>query len=151
MIDRHFLDFQWMIRNGQKSDSFAAHYEQQFKYTMLCNDQRNHMMSRVVHQINPFGSTIWFTKPDCHLCMEERLTIKNNTWQKCHTYQQMIRDISGLPAQNDFLPIFPEHWWSHHWVKGLEHTIDLNNLYLKARMVVISTQVLLPEPQRLEK
>ena len=39
--DGHFSDFQRLLKYGQKSDSFAAHFRQHFKCTMSCMDLRN--------------------------------------------------------------------------------------------------------------
>ena len=57
-----------------KSDSFTVHYEQHFKYTTPCNDLCKFMAFKVVKQINPIEAMKSFTKLNCKLCMEERLT-----------------------------------------------------------------------------
>ena len=38
IVDGHFSHVQNILKNGYKLDSFAAHYEQQFKSTTACTD-----------------------------------------------------------------------------------------------------------------
>ena len=64
-----------LIKNVQRSDSFAAHFEQHFNTTTSRTDLRKYMTFRVVKQLNPIGSMKTFTKPNFNLCMQERLTI----------------------------------------------------------------------------
>ena len=71
-MDGHFYEILRLLKNGQKSDSFAAHSEQHFNTTTSCTDLRKYMVFRVVNQINPIGSMKTFTKPNFNLCMEER-------------------------------------------------------------------------------
>ena len=66
----HFFDVQGLLENGQKSDSFAAHFEQHFKSTTSCTDLRKGMAFKVVKQLNPIGAMKSFTKANCNLCME---------------------------------------------------------------------------------
>ena len=40
IMDDHFSGVQRLLKNGQKSDSFAVHYRQQFKYTTIFADLR---------------------------------------------------------------------------------------------------------------
>ena len=74
-MDGHFSDLLRLLKNRQKSDSFAAHFEQHFNTTTSRTDLRKYMPCKVVKQLNPIGATKTFTKPNCNLCMEERLTI----------------------------------------------------------------------------
>ena len=71
-MDSHFSDFQHLLKNRQKSDSFAAHSEQHFKTTTSRTDLRKYIAFKVVKQLNPIGAMKTFTKPNCNLCMEER-------------------------------------------------------------------------------
>ena len=74
-MDGHFSDLLRLLKNGQKSDSFVAHFEQHFNTTTSRTDLRKHMTFKVVKQLSPIGAMKTFTKPKCNLCMEERLTI----------------------------------------------------------------------------
>ena len=61
------------------------------------------MTFKVVKQLNLIGAMKTFTKPNCNLCMEERLTILKNLRDKRVTIMnKKLRDIWGLPAQDLF-------------------------------------------------
>ena len=49
---------------------------------MTCTDLRKYITFKVVKQPNLIGETKTFTKTDCNLCMEERLTILKNIREK---------------------------------------------------------------------
>ena len=51
-MDGHFSDLLRLLKNGQKSDSFAAHSEQQFNTTTSRKYLSNYMMFKVVKQLN---------------------------------------------------------------------------------------------------
>ena len=74
-MDGHFSDLLRLLKNRQKSDSFAAHFEQHFNTTTSHTDLRKYMTFIVVKQLNPIGAMKTFAKPNCNLCMEESLTI----------------------------------------------------------------------------
>ena len=82
-MDSHFSDLLRILKKGQKSDSFAVHFEHHFNSTTSCIDLRKYMTFKVVNQINPIGAMRTFAKPNCNLCMEERLTVL-----------KMLRDFS---------------------------------------------------------
>ena len=69
-MDSHFSDLLRLLKNVQKSDSFAAHYEQHFDATTSCTDLRKYMTLKVVKQLKPIGEMKTFTKPNCNVCME---------------------------------------------------------------------------------
>ena len=71
----HLSDLLRLLNNGQKLDSFAAHFEQQFNSTIVRTNLRKYMALKVVRQINHIGSIKTFTKPNYNLCMEEPLKI----------------------------------------------------------------------------
>ena len=71
-MDGYFSDLQHLLKNGQKSDSFAAHSEQHFKTTTSCTDLCKYMAFKLVKNIKRIGAMKTFTKPNCNLCMEER-------------------------------------------------------------------------------
>ena len=81
-MDGHFSDQQRLLKNGQKSDSFAAYLVRHFINTTPRTDLRKYMTFKVVNQINPIGAMKTFTKPNCNLCMQERLTILKNLRDK---------------------------------------------------------------------
>ena len=74
-MDDHFSDLQRLLKNGQKSDSFAAHFVQHFNNTTSRTDIRKCMTFKEIKQLNPIGVMKIFTKSDCNICMQERLTI----------------------------------------------------------------------------
>ena len=54
-MNGNFSDVKYIIKNGQKSDSFTAHYEQYFKSTTPRTDLCKFMEFRVVKNINSIG------------------------------------------------------------------------------------------------
>ena len=70
IVDGHFSDLLRLLKNGQKSYSFAAHFEQHFNTNMSRTALRKYMKFKVVKQLNPIGAMNKFTKPNCNLCME---------------------------------------------------------------------------------
>ena len=74
-MDGHCSDLQRLLKNGQKSDSFAAHFVPHCNTTMSRTDIRKYMTSKVVNQLNLIGAMKTSTKPNCTLFMQERLTI----------------------------------------------------------------------------
>ena len=67
-MDGHFSDLLRLLKNGQKSDSFAAHFEQHFNTTTPRKYLRKYMTFKVVKQLNQIGAMKTFTKPNCNLC-----------------------------------------------------------------------------------
>ena len=51
-MESHFSDVQCLPKNEQKSDSFASHFKQLFKYTTPRTDLHNCMKFRVVYNGN---------------------------------------------------------------------------------------------------
>ena len=74
-MNGHFSNLLRLLKNGQKSDSFAAHFEHHFNTTTSRTDLRKYMTFKVVKKLKLIGAMKKFTKPNCNLCMEERLTI----------------------------------------------------------------------------
>ena len=52
IMDGHFSNILRILKNGQRSDSFAAHFEQNFNSTTSCTDPCKYMTSKVVNQLN---------------------------------------------------------------------------------------------------
>ena len=94
-MDGHFSDLQRLLKNGQKSDSFAAHFVQHFNNTTSRTDLRKCMTFKVIKQINPIGVMKFFTKPNCNLFMQERLKILKKLCDKCVTVMNKNSEIYG--------------------------------------------------------
>ena len=62
IVDGHFSHVQNILKNGYKLDSFAAHYEQQFKSTTACTELSRNIPFKVVIHISPIGKMKSFTK-----------------------------------------------------------------------------------------
>ena len=75
IIGVNLSDLLRLLKNRQKQDSFAAHFEQHFKFTTSCTYLRKCMLFKVVNWINLIGAMKLFMKPKFNLCMEERRTI----------------------------------------------------------------------------
>ena len=82
-------------KNGQKSDSFAAHFVHHFNNTTSRTDLRKCMTFKEINQLNPIGAMKIFTKPNCNLCMQERLTIMKELCEKRVTVMNTNLDIYG--------------------------------------------------------
>ena len=70
IMDGHFSNLLRLLKNRQKSDSFAAHFGQHFNDTTSSTDLRKYMKFKVIKQLNPIGEMKKFTKPNFNLCME---------------------------------------------------------------------------------
>ena len=81
-MDGHLSNLQHLLKNGQNSDSFAAHFEQHFNTTTSHTYIRKYMTFIKVKQPNLIAAMKIFTKLNCNLCMEERLTILKNICDK---------------------------------------------------------------------
>ena len=54
-MDSHVSDLLCLLKNGQKSDSFAEHFEHHFYAAMSRTDLRKYMTFKVVKQLNLIG------------------------------------------------------------------------------------------------
>ena len=91
----HFSGVQRLIKKGQKSDSFSAYFKHNFKSTTSCTYLRKCMDFNVVNHLNPIGAMKSFRKPNCNICMEERLTIPKNICDKRITLMNRNWEIYG--------------------------------------------------------
>ena len=91
----NFSDILRLIKNGQTYDLFAAHFEHHFNSTTSHTDLCKYMMFKVVKQLNPIGAIQKFTKPNCNLCMKERLTILKKLRDKHVTIMNNNKEIYG--------------------------------------------------------
>ena len=92
-MDGHLSDLLRLLKNGNKSDSLAAHFENHFNSTTSCIDLRKYMTFKVVNKLKPIGAMKTFTKPKCNLCMEERLTILKKIRDKNVTFMNKNLEI----------------------------------------------------------
>ena len=70
-MDGYFSNILRLLKKGNKSDSFAAHFEQNFNTTTSHTDLRKYMTFKVVNQLKMTGTMKKFTEPNCNLCTEE--------------------------------------------------------------------------------
>ena len=105
-MDGYFSDLQRLLKNGQKSDSFAAHFVQQFNSTTSRTELRKCMTFKVLNQLNPIGAMKTFTKPNCNLCMQERLTILKMISDKRVTVMNKKSEIYGACRQKTCFHLF---------------------------------------------
>ena len=63
-MDGHLSDILRLLKNGKKSDSFAAHFKQCFKDATSRTDLRKYMTFKLVKQLNPIVAMKTFTKPN---------------------------------------------------------------------------------------
>ena len=61
IMDGHFSDLQRLLKNGQKPDSFAAHFVQNFNSTTSRTELRKCMTFKVLKQLNPIDAMKTFT------------------------------------------------------------------------------------------
>ena len=94
-MDGHFSDLLRLLKNGQKSDSFADHFEQHFNTTTSRIDLRKYMTLKVVKHLRPICAMKKFTKPNCNICMEERLTTLKKLRDKHVTIMNNNSEIYG--------------------------------------------------------
>ena len=92
-MDGHFSNLQRLLKNGKKSDSFAAHFVQHFKTTTSLTDVPKYMTFKVVRHTDLIGAMKTFTKPNCNICMQERLTVIKKLRDKCVTVMNKNSEI----------------------------------------------------------
>ena len=106
IMDGNFSNLLCLLKNGQKSDSFAAHFWQHFDATTLRTGLRKYIAFKVIKQLNPIGEMKIFTKPNCNLCMEEFLTILKNLRDKHATVINKEYEIYGACQHKTTLNFF---------------------------------------------
>ena len=78
-----FFDILCLLKSRQKSDSFAANFEQKFNATISCTYLHKYIMFEIVKKLNPIDAMKTFMKPNCSLFMGELLTILKILCDKC--------------------------------------------------------------------
>ena len=53
IMDGRFSNLIHLLKRGQNSDSFAAHFEQNFESNTPCTDLRKGVLFKVINHINP--------------------------------------------------------------------------------------------------
>ena len=81
-MDSHLSDLQRLLKNGQKSDSFAAHFKHHFNTTKSLTYLCKYITFKLVKELNLIGKMKTFTNINCNLYMEEHLTILKNIHDK---------------------------------------------------------------------
>ena len=94
-MDDNLSDLQRLIKNGKKSDSFAARFVQHFNTTTSRTDLCKYMTLKVVKKLNLIGTMKTFTKTNFNLCIQERLTILKKLREKSVTEMNKNSDIYG--------------------------------------------------------
>ena len=74
-MDGHLSNLQRLLKNKQKTDSFAAHFVQHFNNTKSRTYLLKYMTFKVLKQLNPIHAMKTFTKSNCNICMQVHLTI----------------------------------------------------------------------------
>ena len=105
-MDGHFSDLQLLLKNGLKSDSFAAHFVQHFNSTPWRTELRKCMTFKVLKQLNLIGAMKKFTEPNCNLCMQERLMILKIIRDKRVTVMNKKSEIYGVYRHKTFFHQF---------------------------------------------
>ena len=95
IMNGHFSDLLLIIKNRNKSDSFAAHFKQHYNTTKARTDLGKYMKFKVVKRLNTVGKMKLFTKHNYNLCMEERLTILKEPRDKRVTVMNKKLEIYG--------------------------------------------------------
>ena len=92
-MDVHFSDIQRLLKNGQKSEPFYAHYQQHFNTTTSRTDLCKYTEFKVVKQLNPISAMKKTMNPNYNLRMKERLTILKKLHDKCVTVMNKNLEI----------------------------------------------------------
>ena len=95
-MDGNLSDLLRLLNNGQKSDSFAAHFEKYFNTFMSRTDIRKYMTFKLVNKLKTIGAPKTFTKTNCNLCMEDRLRTLKKIHEKRFTVMNKYLEIYGV-------------------------------------------------------
>ena len=94
-MDGHLSDLLHLFKNGQKSDSVAAHFKQHFNTIKSRTYLLKYVTLKVVQKLKPIGAMKTFTKPNCNLRMKERITILKKIRDKHFTIMNKNWEIYG--------------------------------------------------------
>ena len=99
IMDGHLSYLLCLLKNGQKSDSCAVHFEQHFNYTTSLTFLRKYMTFKVIKLLNKICAMKKLTELNCNLCMVERLTIDKKLREKRVTIINKNSKIYGACRQ----------------------------------------------------
>ena len=71
VMDGHLSNLLRILKNEQKLDSFAAHFEQHFKSTKSLTELHKFMAPKSLNQLNLIGAMENFTKANSNILMED--------------------------------------------------------------------------------
>ena len=108
-MDSHFSDIISLVKNRQKSYSFAAHFEHHFDATASRTDLCKYMTFKVVKQIKPIGPMKTFRKPYRNLCMEEHLLILKKYVTNALRLLTRYMIYTGTAVTKQLYIDFPDH------------------------------------------
>ena len=106
ITDVHFSNLQRLLKNGHKSDSFAAHFVQHFNTTTAPTDIHKYIVQKVINQKNLIGAIKIFTKPNYNLCMQERLIILKKLCDQRITVMNKNMEIYKACQNNKTVHLF---------------------------------------------
>ena len=103
IMDGHFSDLLRLLRNGKKSDSFYAHFEQPFNTTTSRTDIRKYMTFKLVKQIKEDRwKNRWYPSKWYELIVVVFYSHKEYISMRWHT--------QTIYAKNKFLLVFDKIW-----------------------------------------
>ena len=108
-MNAHFNDVQKLVQDGKLSDTFACHFAQHFSQKPSPQQQRNIMKFEVLSSVNPIGAMKTFGKPECTLCMKERLTILNFKRKRSILVMNACSEIYGTCCHKTRFHRFARH------------------------------------------
>ena len=76
--EQHFQDVAPKVANIKNSDSFAAHFAENFTQKPSPQQCREFMSFNILSMVNPIGSMKSWGKSSCTLCIKESLEIIGN-------------------------------------------------------------------------
>ena len=96
-MQQHFADVRKLHKLGEKSDSYAKHFAEQFVNFDDVNNtlQRNSIYCSIIWQGNPISAVKTFGTTNCTLCAKERLEIMKLSRYKPHLLINSCNEIYG--------------------------------------------------------
>ena len=102
-LSRHSIK-DWMVissiynvylKTDKNQSSYAAHFVQHFNNTTSRTDLGKCMTFKIINQLNLICAMKTFTKHNCNLCVQERLTILKKLCDKRFTVMNKKLEIYG--------------------------------------------------------
>ena len=108
-MNAHYNDVQQLVKNGTLSDSFASHFVQHFNQKPSHQELRNIMKFEILSSVKPIGAMKTFGKPECTLCMKERLSILDFIRKKSVHVMNSCSEIYGACRHKTRFHRFARH------------------------------------------